>query len=73
MGRNVNLCWMLGLKNEVVCPKCGQTFKSYLDDYDIDDGHTNPEPGVWVIGLGCPHCEHEWKARFIVTPQEPHV
>lgn len=66
MGLNVNLRRMLGLPTEVTCPKCGKETSTWDDDYDIDDDHTNPEPGVWVLMRYCDHCEHEWKARYEV-------
>ena len=57
MGRQANLCCMLKAPDELECLSCKKTFSTYLDDYDIDDDRTNPEPGKWVLSVHCPHCE----------------
>lgn len=67
MGCNVNLRHMLGLAEKAECPRCKTSFDSGEDDFDIECGHPNPEPGVWVLRRWCPECEHEWTVRFTVT------
>jgi len=61
MGNNVDLCQMLDVPFEVECPRCGSAIKSDFDDYDIECGHPNPEPGVWSLRVYCPKCEHDWQ------------
>ncbi len=58
MGSQANLCHMLNAPEEVECPECKKTFRTYFDDYDID-GPCNLEPGVWKLQTQCPHCDEE--------------
>jgi hypothetical protein len=44
MGRNVDLCDMLGAPEELACRKCGRLSRTGFNDYDID--------GVWTIDPG---------------------
>ena len=67
MGRNVDLTWMLGAPEEVPCPECKAVVSTYLDDYDIEDDHTNPKPGVWHLRLHCSECEHSWVWEYKVA------
>jgi hypothetical protein len=45
--------------------------RSYFEDYDIDCGHVNPEPGVWSLSVHCSKCEHQWRweATCVVYPE----
>jgi len=66
MGLNVDLRCMLGLPETMKCPKCGNVTEQNFDDYDIECGNPNPEPGVWEIDCYCRICEHNWEYRFEV-------
>jgi hypothetical protein len=70
MGNNVDLCQMLGVPSRAECPRCRREVPTCFDDYDIECGNPNPEPGVWSLSLYCPECEHEWKMAFKVLPGE---
>lgn len=68
MGLNVNLHKMLGadLPKKVECPKCKRKLDPGFDDYDIEDSHTNPKPGIWSLMAYCFNCEHDFKLKFRV-------
>jgi hypothetical protein len=67
MGLNLNLCHMLGLPEETACPACGETTGTGFEDCDVEAPRVNPEPRVWSFQLYCPHCEHEWRAGYLVA------
>lgn len=69
MGNNLDLCQMLGVPDEVLCPRCHTIMSSYFDDYDIECGSPNLEPGRWSLRCYCQECEHEWYIKFDVVPQ----
>jgi len=70
MGLNLDLAEMLGLPEEVTCPKCRRKTPSYLDDYDIECGNPFPEPGRFSFSMYCQHCDHEWQFTGTVTCKE---
>jgi len=63
MGNNINLCYLLGLPEEVVCPKCGKLTRTFYDDYDIDEGDTEAIGNVLGVDCYCLNCEHRWTAK----------
>lgn len=67
MGLNVNLRKMLALPASVSCPKCGVEVDPRFEDYDIECGRPNPEPGRWELGCWCSECEHSFKFSFTVA------
>ena len=69
MGRQANLCDMLGAPEQLECPQCGAIIDTMFDDYDIDSP-CNPTPGVWELDVGCPNCGHEWSVMYEVFPCE---
>jgi NAD-dependent SIR2 family protein deacetylase len=74
MGLNINLVEMLGLPEEVACPKCHNKAPTRFDDYDIDCGNPFPEPGKVSLHMYCQACEHEWyfEGRLTFTLDEDH-
>jgi len=66
MGRNLDLCMMLGVPERVDCPRCAKDCPSFFDDYDIDCGNPNPCAGEWCLSVSCPRCQHEWFYAFDV-------
>ena len=66
MGHNIDMIQMFGLPAEMKCPRCKQVLKNYCDEYDIDCGEPNPEPGKWKLHLYCTECDHEFHFRFEV-------
>lgn len=70
MGLNVDLSHMLGIPNRTICPKCEVDVQLWLDDYDIECGNCNPEPGVWNLMAYCDECEHEWTMRWHLNPEQ---
>ena len=67
MGLNVDLCQMLGVPEEVECPRCRRTVSTNFDDYDIECGHPNDERGIWVLSMYCSECEHEWEIEYRIV------
>jgi hypothetical protein len=68
MGCQRDLVSEIGLPRELECPACKATVQTAFDDYDIEGGRDpNPEPGVWVLGVECHECTHEWRLRFVIT------
>jgi len=64
MGLNLNLCWMLGVPEDVVCPRCRRPSPSYFNDYDIQWGDPNPNPGEWRLRCWCDACDEGWGYDF---------
>lgn len=69
MGLNVDLCHMLGVPEQVQCPRCRATTTTFFDDYDIQCGNPNPAPGLWSLTLCCRWCEHEWRIEYRIELQ----
>ena len=61
MGTNLDLRHMLALSETVECPKCHNLTPSEFDDYDIECGNPNPEPGLWSLDCCCHICAHRFK------------
>jgi hypothetical protein len=57
MGRNLDLCDMLGAPDRLVCRKCGKIACTGFDDYDVDCRGPE-EPGKWDLLFCCSQCEH---------------
>lgn len=70
MGIQWDLCGMLGAPSEMTCPNCGKLSQTMFDDYDVDAGGWNPEPGHFALDCYCPHCEHEWFWKCRVEVEE---
>lgn len=70
MGLNLDLCQMLGVPDEVECPRCHRTVSTYFDDYDIECGSPNDECGVWVLSVNCSECEHSWEIEYQIELKE---
>lgn len=64
MGKNLDLCSMLGLPETVTCPKCHKPTRPPFDDYDVEGA--NPSPGIWSLHVCCRECGHEWKYELHV-------
>lgn len=73
MGRNVDLCQMIGAPTVLECPSCKRETESPFDDYDIEGGNPNPEPSTWVLHVACRHCEHEWTWKGTVVPEHDEI
>jgi hypothetical protein len=57
MGRNVDLCDMLGAPEKLACRQCGQLSDTGFYDYDIDgEGY---QAGKWRLHFCCAKCKHE--------------
>jgi len=70
MGRNVDLCQMLGAPETVVCPLCADTTPTWWDDYDIDYSLLNPRAGEWHLTAYCSSCGHRWSMVYEVSLKE---
>jgi hypothetical protein len=64
MGHNLNLVELLGVPEEIECPKCKLLTGTMFDDYDIDHENCNPNPGEWNLDCGCHGCGHEWAQNY---------
>jgi len=63
MGCNMNLCDLLGVPEELECPKCKEIVSTYFDDYDIDC-HLCYNCGEWRLLMCCSKCEYAWRWCF---------
>lgn len=70
MGNNLDLKKMLALPDRIICPACGKSLNPYFDDYDVECGNPNPEPGVWQLDVMCPQCEHEWVQNYHIATKD---
>lgn len=70
MGIQWNLCDKLGAPKHVKCPDCGRMIETMFDDYDIDVGGWNPEPGVFILDCYCVECECEWSLKYRVCLEQ---
>lgn len=68
MGLNVNLCQMLGVPDQTMCPRCKEMIITDFSDYDIECGNPNPSTGKWALHVYCSNCEHEFNFEFTVRP-----
>jgi len=66
MGLNVDLTQMLGVPEKLPCPKCGNPTPTYFDDFDIECGNPNPNPGHWRLRVGCQTCDHDFYHEFTI-------
>ena len=64
MGHNLDLIQMFGMPPKTLCPHCNNMVECGFDEYDIDCGSPNENPGKWELSCYCPTCSHEWKKRF---------
>jgi len=60
MGNNLDLTALMGAPISMKCPKCKNKVNTYFEEYDIDCGNPNPEPGKWVLRVQCTICDHEF-------------
>jgi hypothetical protein len=63
---------MLGAPQSVICPNpsCNSVVMTRFNDYDIECGNPNPQPGVWVLDCYCSECEREWSILYKVELQK---
>ena len=66
MGRQANLCWMLGAPKELECPSCKEYFLTHFDDYGLDYS-SNSKPGKWTLHAYCSHCNTHLVTELYVT------
>jgi len=71
MGHNLDLHHMIGAPRVLPCPRCNNIINTYFDDYDIDCGEPNPQPGVWFLDYSCDTCDEEFVWNMVFEVQEP--
>lgn len=64
MGLNVNLHQMFGIPLETECIHCSTVVLTEFDDFDIECGDPNPQPGVWRCHVWCHNCEKDFYLQF---------
>ena len=72
MSESINLVLglMLGIPDELQCPRCGLHGASLFNDYDLDGSDfvgkslLDDGPSHWQLRWVCPNCEKEFRYKF---------
>jgi hypothetical protein len=67
---NLNLCWLLGLEQNIKCPYCKGPAISDFEDFNIDSKHYWKREGDYFESVCfCLPCDAQWTVRYKIIAE----